>query len=196
MTTQPVYVVDIMGQIVQSVSAQVLATIQANERSVMGRTSIQAINYQYGHFRELILTLSQMDLSTSLRFQKFPLVYLVMDFKEARGKTAAAYAEVSLQLLICHQTDGNYKVADRYVNVFKPVLYPIYLSLLQQITKHPMCWPSNSDVLPHDKWDRSYWGTSKPVGGGNTDRSVLNDFVDAIDIQNLQFKLDYQPCFQ
>lgn len=195
MTTQPVYIVDVMAAIVQAVSTEVLTTIQANETAVMGRTAIRAINYQYGHFRELIQTLAQMDLSTDLRFQKFPLVYLAMDFKETRGKLAGVYADVSLNVLICHQTDGNYKVADRYVNVFKPVLYPIYYSLIKQISKSPMTFPASADMIPHDKWDRSFWGTSKQAGSGGTDRSVLNDYVDAIDIQNLQFKIDYQPCF-
>jgi hypothetical protein len=57
-----------------------------------------------------------------------------------------------------------------------------------------MTFPSSPDLIAHDKWDRSFWGTSKVVGSGGTDRSVLNDFVDAIDIQNLQLKIDYQPC--
>ena len=31
-------------------------------------------------------------------------------------------------------------------------------------------------------------------GGGGTDRSYLNDFVDAIEIQNLALKINYQSC--
>lgn len=81
--------------------------------------------------------------------------------------------------------------------VFKPVLYPIYYSLLKQISKHNLTFAASPDLIPHDKWDRSFWGansiTSDKTGG--TDRSMLNDYVDAIDIMNLQVKIDYQPCF-
>ncbi len=120
--------------------------------------------------------------------------HLYMDFREQRGRTPGIYADTQLNFAICHQTEGDYKAADRYVNVFKPVLYPIYYSLMKQLTKSPLTVQGDQDMLQHDKWDRMFWGTSKVVGGGGTDRSYLNDFVDAIEIQNLALKINYQPC--
>lgn len=195
MTTQPVYIVDIIGKCVQAVTAKVLVQIQAAELAALGQTGITTINYQYGHFRELIVTLGQWDTDPTLRVQKYPMIYLVQDFVEHRGKGAGVYADLNLQVIICHQTADDYKITDRYANVFKPVLYPIYLEFMNQLAKSPMTFPASADLIPHDKWDRSFWGTSKVVGAGGTDRSVLNDFVDAIDIQNLQIKIDYQPCY-
>ena len=195
MTIQPVYIVDIIGTVVQTVQTEVLATIQQNETNALGQTNIRTINYQYGHFRELIQTLAQWDADLSLRTQKYPLVYLVQDFREGRGRAAGVYADVSLNIIICHQTEGDYKVAERMPNVFKPVLYPIYYSLIKQLTKHNLTFAASPDLVSHDKYDRAFWGTSKLVGGGATDRSMLNDFVDAIELQNLQLKIDYQPCF-
>jgi hypothetical protein len=119
----------------------------------------------------------------------------VQDFKEGRGRASGVYADVSLNIIICHQTEGDYKVAERMPNVFKPVLYPIYYSLIKQLTKHNLTFAASPDLVSHDKYDRAFWGTSKLVGGGGTDRSMLNDFVDAIELQNLQLKIDYQPCF-
>lgn len=184
-----------MGAVVQAVQTEVLVTIQRNEVAAIGSTKIQTINYQYGHFRELIQTLAQWDTDLSLRSQKYPLVYLVQDFKEGRGRAAGVYAEVSLNVIICHQTEGDYKVSERMPNVFKPVLYPIYYSLMKQLTKNNLTFAASPDLVPHDKYDRAFWGTSKLVGAGGTDRSVLNDYVDAIELQNLQLKIDYQPCF-
>lgn len=195
MITQPVYIVDIVGQVVQKVQAEVLAIIKANELAALGVTGINQINYQYGHFRELIQTMAQWDTDPSLRTQKYPLIYLVQDFKEARGKGAGVYADVSLNIIICHQTDPTYKVTDRMTNVFKPVLYPIYYSLIKQLTKNNLTFAVSPDLVPHDKWDRSYWGTLQLNTGGSDHKLALNDFVDAIDIQNLQLKIDYQPCF-
>jgi hypothetical protein len=194
MTTKPVYIVDLIGTVVQAVIEDVLATIQANETAALGSTMITTINYQYGHFRELIVTLGQWDTNPAQRMGKYPMIYVVQDFVEHRGKLAGVYADLSLQVLICHQTEDDYKITDRYTNVFKPVLYPIYYSLMKNLALSNMTFPSSPDLISHDKWDRSFWGTSKVVGSGGTDRSVLNDFVDAIDIQNLQLKIDYQPC--
>lgn len=192
---QPVYIVDIIGSVVQAVQTEVLATIQQNERTALGNTLIHNINYQYGHFRELISTLAQWDADASQQqqLQKYPLVFLVQDFREQRGKTAGMYAEVSLNIIVCHQTDPNYKVTDRMANVFKPVLYPIYYSLIKQLSKNSLTYAVSPDLIAHDKWDRAFWGTSK-LNAGN-DKTLLNDYVDAIDIQNLSLKISYQPCF-
>jgi hypothetical protein len=193
-TTKPVYIVDLIGSVVQAVIAEVLAQIQAAELAALGSTNITTINYQYGHFRELIVTLAQWDTDPSLRMGKYPMIYVVQDFVEHRGKLAGVYADLSLQVIVCHQTEADYKITDRYAKVFKPVLYPIYYSFLKNLALSNMTFPSSPDLISHDKYDRSFWGTSKVVGSGGTDRSVLNDFVDAIDIQNLQLKIDYQPC--
>jgi hypothetical protein len=195
LNTTPTYLVDIIAAVVAAVQSEVLGTIQANETAVLNSASrIQKINYQYGHPRELIQTLSQNDLSPQFNQLKYPLIYLYMDFREQRGRTPGIYADTQLNFAICHQTEGDYKAADRYVNVFKPVLYPIYYSLMKQLTKSPLTVQGDQDMLQHDKWDRMFWGTSKVVGGGGTDRSYLNDFVDAIEIQNLALKINYQPC--
>lgn len=195
MTTKPVYIVDIIGSVVQAVTTEVLSTIKTNETAAIGRTAITTINYQYGHFRELIQTLAQWDTDPSLRVGKYPLIYLVQDFREQRGKTAGVYADISLNIICCHQTEGDYKMADRMSKVFKPVLYPIYYSLIKQLVKNNLTFSGSPDMVVHDKWDRAFWGTSKLVGSGGNDRSMLNDFVDAIDIQNLSLKISYQPCF-
>lgn len=191
---QPVYIVDLIGQVVQAVQTEVLAKIQLNETAALGATLIQNINYQYGHFRELISTLSQWDADASgqQQLQKYPLVFLVQDFREQRGRTPGVYADVSLNIIVCHQTDPNYKITDRMTNVFKPVLYPIYYSLIKQLSKASLTFAASPDLIAHDKWDRAYWGTTNLEG---TDKSMLNDFVDAIDIQNISLKISYQPCF-
>lgn len=189
--TKPVYIVDVVGQVVQAVQAQVLSTIQANDLAANGQTLIHAIDYQYGHLDELIQTLAQMDGDTSTRVVKYPLIYLVQDFRERRGQEAGVYASVSLNIIIAHQTEPTDKITDRMVKVFKPVLYPIYYSLKEQLAKSAMILQGSEDMIPEDKFDRAYWGTQK-VGG--TAKNTLNDFVDAIELQNLQLKINYQPC--
>lgn len=187
--TNPVYIVDVIGTVVSNVQDDVLSTIQANEAAVLeDGTLIQAIDYQYGHVEELIETLSQKDKGDITDQQsKYPLIWLVQDFTEDRGKQPGIYAELSLSIIIAHQTVNTYKSTDRYTNVFKPVLYPIYYSLIQQLNRSPFVNQGNEDLIPHRKIDRLYWGAKQLS-------NKLNDYCDAIEITNLNLKIDYQAC--
>jgi hypothetical protein len=183
---QPVYVVDIVGACVAAASLKVLALIQANESTAIGKAStIQAINYQYGHKSELVETLAQKDQSATGRFLKYPLVYLVQDFTERRQGEPGLYAETSLNIIIAHQTKLDDKVHDRYAKVFKPVLYPIYDALLTALYKSPFI-RSMADTFDHSKTDRPL----QAVGN----KTYINDYVDAIEISNLVLQLNYQTC--
>jgi len=194
--TNPVYIVDIIGDVVNNVRDEILQTIITNENAALApdeQSFINTINYQYGHKLELLETLKQMDQDASgqNKFLKYPLVYLVQDFVEDRGKQPGIYAETSLNILIMHQTEPTHKITDRYNKVFKPVLYPIYYSLINQINQSRFVNQGNEDLIPHTKIDRAFYGKK---GLGGNEKNALNDFVDAIEIVNLDLKINYQPC--
>ncbi len=193
----PVYITDIIGEVVAAAktakyngtNVTLLQTIRTNETAAIESTLISTINFQYGHKKELIETLIQMDQNPDNQANKYPLVYLVQDFSEERGKAVGQYAEVSLNVIIAHSTRNDHKITDRMTKVFKPVLYPIYYQFMKFLAAHPMVNVINSDMIPHKKTDRSYWGRNA-VGG--TDALKLNDYVDAIEIENLQLKINYK----
>ena len=188
---EPVYIVDVIGEVVEAVTAAILPTIQANDVLANGRTTIETIDYQYGHKRELVQTLFEMDRSKSERFQRYPLVYLVQDFYEDLGRGPGIYADTSLNIILAHHTEQQYKITDRYAKVFKPVLYPILQELKRQLFKHPQIHVISPEVLGMRKWDRSAWGR---VAVGGNDATKLNDYVDAIEIEQLRLKIKYPTC--
>lgn len=189
--SMPVYIVDIIGECVAEATQNVLSIIQANESQVLGRTGIQVINYQKGHKLELIETLVQMSKSSTYDALKYPCVYLVQDFAETRNPRTGIYADVRLNVIIMHHTDSTHKVDDRYDKVFKPVLYPLYDAFMNALAKHGMIMQYNKDSIPHTKIDRLYWG--KQSAGGN-DRLSLTDYLDAIELQNLQLSIYFKTC--
>lgn len=186
----PVYIEDIFESIVQKVSDQVLTTIQANETVALGKTLIQTIDYQIGHLFELVQTLSQMDKSVNTRILKYPLVWLVTDFTETRGKQPGVYADTKLHVCIIHQTDSTYKAMDRKEKVFKPVLLPIYYSLIEQIANSTAILEGPEDLIIHSKTNRYFLGSNNITVNKNT----LNDYVDAVEIENLNLKFYYNNC--
>lgn len=194
--TTPIYIVDLFQDIVTSMTPTLLPTIQANESAALAidpeatikQSMIKTIHYDYGHVKELITKLSNLDKSDQLRFTKYPLVYLVQDFPEDRGDRPGIYADIIVSIVICHQTKDTAVIQDRMKNVFKPVLYPIYYALMSAIAVYPLFNVSDEGLIKHRKIDRAYWG--KTSIGGN-DANTLNDFVDAIDITNIKIPVLY-----
>lgn len=190
----PVFVVDVIGEVVTKTKAAIitkpsttlLQTIVANEAAVQGSSSIQTINYQYGHYNELIETLQQYNQSREESYNKYPLIWLRTDFRERRGQEQSVYAEVYLNIIIAHHTEQTLKSTERKTKVFEPVLYPIYYEFLHQLYKHIATSVQSDEMISHDKYDRYYWGTQE--------MQKTTDFVDAIEIDNLALKIYYKTC--
>lgn len=182
-----IFIVDIIGEVVTATEAIVFTTIKANEAAILQAESpMLNIRYQYGHYNELIETLSQEDQSQEERFNKYPRVWLRTDFRERRGQQQGIYAEVFLNIVLMHHSSRVYKSVERKVNVFEPVLYPIYYEFLNQLYKHPLIHVMSDEMVSHDKYDKYYLG--------NTQQGKTNDFVDAIEIDNLQLKINFENC--
>lgn len=203
MITEPVYIVDVVGEVVAEAMGAFYAKdindsdltlldfIKQSEQTVLGDTLITTIDYQYGHVQELIETLGQMTKSQEETYKKYPLVWLVQDFQERRIFGSGYYAEVDLNIIIAHQTVNTYKISNRMSNVFKPVLYPIYYALLEAFAKNKWIVQGPAYGFDHTKTDRSYWG-SNPLDGNKG--NVLTDYVDAIELQNLNLKINFKNC--
>lgn len=201
MTTAPVYITDIIGEIVEATSNAVveknpakslLELIQANEAAALGRTMIQQIRYSKSSFDELIATLAQADGSGEERFNKYPLIHLVQDVVEERGQDVGIYSTTLLNIIFIHQTDQNYKIDDRDEKVFKPVLWPMYYQFMEELKKSAWIFGSydTTGEFRHRVIKRAFWGNRNLQGSKN----ILNDYVDAIEIQNLQLKINFSNC--
>jgi len=167
-----IYVVDVIGDICKKVSEKLKFEI----------------HYQHGHPVEIIETLQQREDSTTLRFKKYPAIFLFQDFTETMGELGIA-SNAKLHILIVAATDRDYKASQRYEKNFKPTLYPIYFELLNQIFKSGKVMVSSANKIIHTKMDRLFWGRN---GLYKNDANVFNDYLDAIEITDLQLKF-YQP---
>lgn len=184
---KPVYVADIMSDLVGKVSTKLTAQLQDFDSMITG------VHYDHGHPIEIIETLQQKDKSgTNLVFAKYPLVALFHDFPEAYNSEPGFQGQVTLHMIICRATDPTYKSDQRYDNNFKPVLYPIYAELMKQIVRSPYFMGAQSvNQLQHTKIDRLYWGRE---GLYKNEGSVFNNFIDCIEIRDLQLKLNLNNC--
>ncbi len=109
--------------------------------------------------------MAQKDKSNKFRFDKYPLIALFEDIDE---NNAGNYLNSSggLNIIIARATRPEYKADVRREKNFKPFLYPLFENFMQE-------------------YKRLYWGRS---GLYRNSANIGNDFIDAIEIQNLSFR--------
>lgn len=180
----PIYIVDEIGEVVSTVSTQLLPALKLVD------PNIQAVNYYYGHPKEILETLFQKDASDTESYFKYPAVFLFQDFTEGVGKDIGITTVPRLHIVIATSTDPNYKASERYAVTFKPILYPIYYKLIDQLWKSGKILAASSSQIVHTKIDRVFWG--RQMAG--KEQNVTNSWLDAIEITDLQLKFYNKNC--
>ncbi len=141
--------------------------------------------YMHGHPLEIINILAQKDNHATHKFNKYPLIALFQDFTETMGENQSVQSTADLNIVIATNTSPDYSADERYDNTFRTVLYPLYDLLLEHIDGSG--WFSNGvGLVPHDKIDRLFWGRQGLYGN---EANIFNDWLDAIEIQNLSLSL-------
>jgi len=168
--SKPVY-------LVEEVAAVVTATATALGRPVY---------YMYGHLREITLRLQELTSSTTNKDKMFPAIILFTDIPVRVGDPAGFYGTASLNLIIAHWTQQDYTAAQRLANVFKPVLYPIKKEFLNRLQRHVMF--TTPGELKYTEIDRYFYGSTIE------NKNVFNDYIDCIEIQNIQVTIQNKIC--
>jgi hypothetical protein len=135
--------------------------------------------YLYGHRLEIANRLIEKDKDRVAMLQKYPLVALRQDIEEQYSNGIVTY---TLNMAILEYTDKNYTAEQRYANVFKPILYPLYELLIKSL-RESFFWPAWQNVPPHTKIDRPFWGVAQQEK--NT-KPIFNDPLDAIELVSLK----------
>lgn len=180
-------IVDVVGLIVDKVSQRLTSQLQEIDALITG------VHYQHGHPLEIIETMNQFDKSDTFVYEKYPLVALFQDFEEDKATIGTA-GEVRLNLIIARATLADYKAAERYTQNFKPILYPIYQALLEEIGGSfagKYFSVKDTTQISHTKIDRLYWGRN---GLYKNEKNVFNDKIDAIEIKDLVLSVNSKFC--
>lgn len=168
--TAPVYIVDLFENIVKSMDLQV--------------------NYLYGHPIEVNETLVNLS-KISTNPERFPLIHLITDFDEIKGKRFGVDADVSLHVLISGLTKKEYSANERMERVFKPLLIPIYLEFLNKIARSKYFTESTKELIEHTKTNRLMWGKAGVQG---YEGLIFTDVLDCIEITDLKLTVKNNIC--
>jgi hypothetical protein len=135
--------------------------------------------FDYGHILGILSKLTAKDNNDVLKFQKYPLVCLILDQKEIFGKNVQHKFSFAPRILIVTDTQQNYTEQDRTEKSFRPTLWPIYDLLVEEIKNYEYFDLPNRKLFDHDKYDRYYWGASQIFGNAGV---IFNDNLDGIEI--------------
>lgn len=142
---------------------------------------ISSIYFDLGLPSKIIQNLIEKDGSVNYK-DKYPLIAVQLPARERRG--SAFYAAVRIPRIVIATLSEPYQdTLKRYQSggTFKSVLYPIYYEFLNQLALSPNIIGSDPDMFKHDKVDNP---GEQPLAEG------INDFVDMIEILNLELILN------
>jgi len=156
----------------------------------------QSVNYLFGHEQEITNRLTRQQQNADLAEVRYPLIALFMDIEEPVINGVIQY---KLNLVIVAKTKSTDNAEQRYEDdkPFKVVLYPLYKAFMQSLSDSGLfMWPSVADLPEHSKFDRPYYGKSKPNANGDqaNTANILNDVLDAIQIKNLKINQKLKNC--
>ncbi len=168
--TNDVVLVDIMGAVITNVNAD----------------TYLSVNYEPGRWYQILQELSDLDNSISLKGIKFPLFAMQMPIKEKRGGERPGFATVIIPRIVIavltKSGDGTERVLDKYASggTFKTTLYPLYNAFLKWLARSTSVINNDPDNFIHTKMDNP---------GQQATESSTNDFIDSIEILDLELQL-------
>jgi hypothetical protein len=143
------------------------------------------IQFIHGHLIDVIERLAIMSKDPTVKDIRFPLFILPQDISEPGS--ASFNSEPKPSIIICTDTKVEFSASERYDNSFDISLYNLAKRFLKMLEL-------SEDVYFRKRnrnWiDRLYWGR-EAVGGNEANK--LNDFVDGIELQELEIKV-LQNC--
>jgi len=130
------------------------------------------IYYRYGYLKELNNWLNSVNGDPEGQ-NKYPMVWVMQPFTIVRGVTPSIYGRVNdLRIFIMNESKKDSLAEERMADNFKPIIYPIYRSLLQNICLSPAFSTDVPENISHNVIDR-YW--IKDLG--------LDDTIDCIELR-------------
>lgn len=136
------------------------------------------VYYRWGHREEITAALTILDGSKSQKSEKYPLIWLVMDFEETKGDNVQVYSELSASFIIATGTEQNYTEQERRDKTFLPTILPIYAAFVNALSQSAVFRMPFGPLIRHKFLLRPYWGNGKA--------NIFNDFCDVGEIKNLQ----------
>jgi hypothetical protein len=143
-------------------------------------SGVDALHFDFGNYIEIANKLSKKNRNN----QKYPLFALILDVKENK-LDEPIFMAYDFKLIIAYNTDDDYTSQQRRDNIFKPILQPLYRKFINELLLNKDSYFRFQNLyIDHSKYDRYYLGSENP------NQNQFNDFVDAIELDIFNLKVN------
>lgn len=150
------------------------------------------VYYDFGRYLEITNRLVEKGKAIVGKNQRYPLIWLVIPFREIYGDSNGYCDLTDVQIIIAMPTEPTSTTPDRIAENYVPRLYPIYEELLKQIRISGF-FSEIADEIQHIKIDQPYWDGKE---NGNSAANMFNDFIDAIQLKNIRLTVNETTCLR
>lgn len=164
----------------------IVKEVSANLRADLSR-EVQFLFGSYTHIRQ---RLASKDKSDGNKEVKYPLIALIYSFEESYANESSNF-DVSLNFLICTESQNQLYSEDRYSQNYLPILYPIYAEFISVIEKSRYFKKYRGHGIPHIKIDDLHMGEES---GNSKVAYTLPDVVDGIWIKDMKLQVLPNAC--
>lgn len=147
------------------------------------------VSYLFGDWEYMSNQLVAWGKSPDTCRLKFPIICLLSPFTEDRTEERA---RVELEFYIIVNTEKDYTNEDRELISFERVLRPIYRLFMEEIGRDGRFVHDYRGVVPHRYTENYRYGR---VGVLGADGKPFRDFIDAIEIKNLELTIKKTKCY-
>jgi hypothetical protein len=124
----------------------------------------------------------------STKGKVYPAIALRLPSNE---EVKGGLVDYDINIGIFAQTKLEYDATDRYANVIKPILYPLYELFLDRLNRSGFIWSGDLGFPPHTKRDMLHHGVEATQG--NT-AYIFDQPLDAIEVINLRINNNIKFC--
>lgn len=147
------------------------------------------VSFLFGDWAYISSQLTEWGKSSSTCKFKFPIICLYSPFIEDR---TAPKRTVSLEFIIMVNTLKEYTNEDRERTSFEQILRPIYDLFVEEIKKDRSIDVEYKDNIPHLYTENYRYGRVGVIG---EDGKPFSDFIDAIEIKQMNLKIKDIKCY-
>lgn len=173
--------VDIFREIANNVNGAVLASLQTVNGNIVN------VNYEPGVPKAINKKLEQWTNSETFEPKKYPLIGLIQPIDEVNGNNIGLAETGNIRIIICGLSQAEWDTTTRYENNFKPILYPVFDELLNQMFLSPYFLITDPNNISYTKRDWPFWDDGK-------DTNPFSDILDIIEINFKSLKINLTYC--
>lgn len=177
-------VVDKIGEVVTS-----MQNLNAADATKFGMTAgLTSPFYFYGNKVDINKQLIQRDKDASTKTKKYPAIMLRLPSPKEMG---SGLVHCNINLAILDVTKNDWTSDDRFENVVRPILYPLYELFLDRLKKNGFMWEHGKTYPYHTQREVLYYGTE---GSKGNEAHTFESPLDAIELINLKINYTFKKC--